>query len=153
MSHLHSESQIRAAFAALDVNGSGALDRAEFFSVLTDQAGGSSRLSDDEALCSGPASLDSIQLHGPAAELDKVKLDKVEQAERFEIESGLSRMEREIGGAQLSSTADHVVSTGAIIKTLEVPDARYAPPAEFCWMKGRPRLCTIPWTTARRRRP
>lgn len=52
------------------------------------------------ALIDGPATLDEIQVHGPAAELRKCD-GVLEGAKRFEIECGLSRLEKESGGMPL----------------------------------------------------
>jgi hypothetical protein len=53
---------------------------------------------DDTALQSGAASLDSLAVHGPAGELAKLSIDG---ADYYETEAGISRLERETGGAQL----------------------------------------------------
>lgn len=53
-----------------------------------------------DKLVSGPASLDELQIHGPAAELAKCK-DALGDAQYYTTGSGLSRIERETGAMPL----------------------------------------------------
>ncbi|EOD16346.1 hypothetical protein EMIHUDRAFT_210715 [Emiliania huxleyi CCMP1516] len=54
------------------------------------------------ALLQGPASLDGIELHGPAAELRKCEdAPALQGARLFEVDCGLSRLEKESGGMPL----------------------------------------------------
>lgn len=62
---------------------------------------------DSASLLADVATLKSLEIHGPAAELAKLSIDG---ANMFEIESGLSRLERETGAAMLPIQAISVHS-------------------------------------------
>ena len=63
-----------------------------------------------DALCAGPVTLADLSIHGPASELDKIRAE-LEDANFYEIGSGLSRLERETGAMPLPLQLVTLLST------------------------------------------